>query len=222
MTGSYVYPVATRNISDTFTDHVLRGSVNPGTDYTAAWGSPVWAVNDGYIGGVVGTFGGSGGRMIYLDLDDGSGVDYLHLSQINVDVGQRVHAGDLIGYSGASGNGSEWYYGAHLHISIRPTRQHHAENYGNYDFDAFMRRQPSYSGGGATPIPEEFVMKYQIIQAVDNPTLYLTGPGITFAIPNTTWLDVLSRWAAAMNANKPISLTKGQWDIVAAATRGGS
>lgn len=152
MPGQYVYPVSTRNVSDSFTDHVLRGSVNPGTDYTASWGSRVVAVNDGYIAGTVNTFGGSGGRMVYLDLDDGSGVDYLHLSQINVLIGQRVHAGDLIGYSGASGYGSEWYYGAHLHISIRPTRQHHTENYHNYDFDAFMRGQPAYSGGGSTPI----------------------------------------------------------------------
>lgn len=75
--------------------------------------------------------------------------------------------------------------------------------------------------GGSTPIQKEFVMKYQLIQASGNATIYLTGPGITFAIPNGTWYNVLSRWADAMNNNKSILLTKGEWDIVAAATRGG-
>lgn len=141
----YVYPVSTQNVSDDFSEHVARGSPNCGTDYTAGYGSPVYAVNDGVISGVNSSPSGGGGRMIYLDLDDGNGVDYLHLSSI-VQSSGHVRAGVLIGYSGASGYGSDWYYGAHLHISIRNRHGSHTQNAGNFDFDAMIRAQ-------AEPVP---------------------------------------------------------------------
>ena len=46
-------------------------------------------------------------------------VDYLHLSRIDVQVGQIVQQGQVIGLSGASGKGSERGYGPHLHFSFR-------------------------------------------------------------------------------------------------------
>jgi len=153
------YPVATRNVSDSFADHVARGSVNPGTDYTAPYGSEVVSVNDGYVADVVLTNYGSGGRMIYVDHDDGSGVDYLHLSRIDVKKGDRVRRKQHLGYSGASGYGDEHYYGAHLHISIRNRHGYHAMNAGNYDFDASIKAQWDTAGwatdGGSTPISNE-------------------------------------------------------------------
>ena len=41
-------------------------------------------------------------------------IHYMHLSSICVETGDVVSAGELIGYSGASGNVT----GAHLHIDI--------------------------------------------------------------------------------------------------------
>ena len=99
---AYVYPCQTTNVSDDFSEHVTRGSPNPGTDYTAAYGSAVYAPNDGTIVGVHSSNSGGGGRMIYLDLDDGNGIDLLHLSSIVKSSGW-VAAGTLVGYSGASG-----------------------------------------------------------------------------------------------------------------------
>lgn len=135
----YVYPTNTTNVSDSFQDHVNRGSVNPGTDYTAAYGSPVWAVAAGVIQVADSSNNGSGGRTMNIAHDDGTGSDYLHLSSIVVG-GGRVAQGQLIAYSGASGNGSDWYYGAHLHISFRPNHTSYFGNAGNQDFDAIMRQ----------------------------------------------------------------------------------
>lgn len=207
----YAYPTTTRSVSDSFQDHVNRGSVNPGTDYMAAWGSPVYAVQDGVISGTEPGFAGSGGRMIYLDLDDGSGVDYLHLSQLNVLAGERVLRGQIIGYSGASGYGSEWWYGAHLHISIRPTRSYHTMNHGNYDFDAFIKAQWSnmnWAGGGAVPIVE---IGDEDMKLVGNPqgVGYITGPGVVFPLASYGGLGKL--------LGDPVPLAQADFDAYVSA-----
>src|SRR5262245_13693216 len=87
---------------------------------------------------------GAGGRMVYLDHDDGKGSDFLHLSSVVARVNTWYRAGSLIGYSGASGYGSDHYYGPHLHISIRDRHGYHTMNAGNFDFDAWMKA----AGGG--------------------------------------------------------------------------
>lgn len=134
-----IFPTLTTNISDTFADHVARGSVNPGTDYTASFGSQVYSVSDGIVTVLEPTIGGSGGRMIHIDNNDGYGADYLHLSSIDIALGTAVVQGQPIAHSGASGYGSEHYYGPHLHISYRPNHDHGWANDGNIDFDAFLR-----------------------------------------------------------------------------------
>jgi murein DD-endopeptidase MepM/ murein hydrolase activator NlpD len=136
-----IYPCAEHNVSDSFADHVARGSVNPGTDYTASYGSDVWAVADGVVTDVTNTYSGSGGRMIHIDhtaLNTGS--DYLHLSDtLGRTVGETVTQGELIAKSGASGYGSDHYYGAHLHISYRTVFGHAYTNFDSIDFDAYIK-----------------------------------------------------------------------------------
>lgn len=163
--GGYFYPCSVRNISDDFAEHKARGSVNPGVDYTASYGSPVYAPLSGKVTGTT-SASGSGGRMVYIDLDDGNGVDLLHLSVIQCSVGQRVAAGQQVGLSGASGYGSDWYYGAHLHISIRDRHGSHTSGAGNFDFDAFMRG--GAAGGGVEPIPETRVPE-MLFFTISNP-----------------------------------------------------
>lgn len=154
----YAYPTKVHTVSDSFHAHQSRTppSVNPGTDYAVGYGSEVVSVADGYVVGIVVTNYGSGGRMIYVDHDDGTGVDYLHLSSVDVTVGERVLRGAHLGLSGASGFHNDRYYGPHLHISIRNKHGMHAENSGNYDFDATIRNQWDTAGwasdGGSTPI----------------------------------------------------------------------
>lgn len=135
---SFIRPTKSHPISDDFHDHVARGSVNPGTDYAVKSGTPVYAVADGTVVGVTTSIAGAGGRMVWLNCADGYNFDYLHLSKIVVGKGQKVKQGDLLGYSGGSGRGSEKGYGAHLHFSARIGGSH-VNRKGNFDFEAFLR-----------------------------------------------------------------------------------
>jgi murein DD-endopeptidase MepM/ murein hydrolase activator NlpD len=131
-------------ITDSFEGHKNRKtpSRNPGTDYGVATGTPVKAIADGTITGIVETFRGAGGRMIFQSFTGGYNADYLHLSRIDVKPGQEVKQGQVIGLSGGSGLGSETGYGPHLHLSIRrggsPTM-----GVGNVDFETLVGTAPA-------------------------------------------------------------------------------
>ena len=118
---SWIRPVDGGSISDTFEGHKNRAkpALNPGIDYAVATGTPVKAVADGTVTGIVPTFTGSGGRMIFISFPSGHNADYLHLSRIDVVAGQEVKQGQVIGLVGGSGLGKENGYGAHLHFSFR-------------------------------------------------------------------------------------------------------
>jgi len=137
--STWIRPVDGGTISDSFNGHKNRAkpSVNPGVDYAVATGTPVKAVADGTVTNTVTTFTGSGGRMIFLSFPSGHNADYLHLSRIDVQPGQAVKQGQVIGAVGGSGLGKENGYGAHLHFSFRvggkPTMGE-----GNIDFEAFL------------------------------------------------------------------------------------
>jgi murein DD-endopeptidase len=136
-------------ITDSFDGHKNRKtnpSRNPGTDYGVALGTPVKAIGDGKITGIVPTFTGAGGRMIFQSFASGHNADYLHLSRIDVVAGQDVKRGDVIGLSGGSGLGKENGYGPHLHLSFRVGGQP-TMGTGNIDFEAFLAQQ------GSTPAP---------------------------------------------------------------------
>ena len=166
---TWIRPVDGGSISDSFNGHVGRNptSRNPGTDYAVPTGTPIKAIADGTITGIVPTFAGAGGRMVYQSFPSGHNADYLHLSRIDVVAGQQVKQGQIIGAVGGSGLGKENGYGAHLHLSFRvggkPTMAT-----GNLDYEAFRgaptsaapakpaaapAKAPAPSANGARPYP---------------------------------------------------------------------
>jgi murein DD-endopeptidase MepM/ murein hydrolase activator NlpD len=156
----YIYPTAVHSVSDSFADHKARGSVNPGTDYTAGYGSPVYAVKAGTVRAADSRNTGSGGRLIYIDHPEGDGTDYLHLSRVDVHVGQHVEQGQQIGLSGASGYGQDWYYGPHLHISLHVgATGAHGYNGGCIDFDTVVNLTDTHGGGAANLAPSPKIRK---------------------------------------------------------------
>jgi len=155
--AEFVYPCAVRAVSDNFQAHKNRGSVNPGTDFMAGYGTPVYAVAAGTVTDSDNSNGGSGGRTIHIDHDNGWGSDYLHLSSFAVRVGQRVAQGQLIGYSGASGEGQDHYYGAHLHLSLRPNHDHGYGGRGNVDPETKLSNAPVVTGDPATLQRQQFL-----------------------------------------------------------------
>lgn len=127
-------------ITDSFDGHKNRKtnpSRNPGTDYGVPTGTPVKAIADGTVTGIVETFRGAGGMMIFMSFPGGFNADFLHLSRIDVVAGQEVKQGQVIGLSGGSGLGSMTGYGPHLHLSFRrggsPTM-----GVGNLDFETYV------------------------------------------------------------------------------------
>ncbi|MDQ2065387.1 DUF5930 domain-containing protein [Xinfangfangia sp. CPCC 101601] len=84
-----------------------------GQDFGGDYGTPIITTGDGVV-----TFAGwqSGyGRLIKVQHAFGIETRYAHLSQIRVEVGQRVSRGDRIGDMGNSGRST----GTHLHYEVR-------------------------------------------------------------------------------------------------------
>ncbi|CEP67115.1 Duplicated hybrid motif [Moorella glycerini] len=83
-----------------------------GMDIGAPMWTPVHAVADGVV--AVAEWMGNFGYAVYIEHDDMVTI-YAHLSQIAVQRGQQVRAGDVIAYSGSTGKST----GPHLHFEIR-------------------------------------------------------------------------------------------------------
>jgi len=86
--------------------------LHDGLDIDVAYGTPVAAVESG----TVTSAGWLGGYGIAVKIDHGNGITtmYAHLSSTAVSVGDWVERGELIGYSGSTGNST----GPHLHFTV--------------------------------------------------------------------------------------------------------
>lgn len=90
---------------------------HPGLDIDGTTGDPVVAAMGGTIalaGPAPPGYAGYG-NMILIDHVTGLQTLYAHLSAVNVQVGQHVEAGDLIGAIGSTGYST----GSHLHFEVR-------------------------------------------------------------------------------------------------------
>lgn len=85
-----------------------------GLDFAGPSGSTIVSVAAGTVTDV-GYEGAYGNRTI-ITLEDGTEVWYCHQSSTNVQVGQQVAPGDVIGATGSTGNVT----GPHLHLEVHP------------------------------------------------------------------------------------------------------
>ncbi|WP_426516138.1 M23 family metallopeptidase [Diaminobutyricibacter sp. McL0618] len=93
-------------------------SVNPGVDFGCAYGSIVVAAKAGTVNTADPSPSGSGGRVVYIDHDDGSQTQYLHLSRVDVVSGQKVATRQQIALSGGSAFDSDHGVAPHCHVSL--------------------------------------------------------------------------------------------------------
>lgn len=138
--GGYLRPTHSSFISSSYEDHQRRNppSTEPAVDYGVAYGTSVYAVEDGIVTLVKHTTDGAGGRRLSIALNDGQMASSIHLSKILVNSGQRVKRGDLVAYTGASAWGKEWGVGAHVHQSLFPTHTHKFGTYYMLDHEKFL------------------------------------------------------------------------------------
>lgn len=86
-----------------------------GIDIRAAEGTPIFAIADGVITKAAPDSKGvdqGGGHMIFVDYGNGVEGRYMHLSGYGVQAGDRVRAGQVIGFTGSTGDSTT----PHLHF----------------------------------------------------------------------------------------------------------
>lgn len=86
--------------------------MHQGIDYGAPMGSPIIAATDGIVN-FAGWHGGHG-NYVQISHDGALKTGYAHMSRIIAHVGERVRAGQLIGYVGSTGLST----GPHLHFEV--------------------------------------------------------------------------------------------------------
>lgn len=92
-----------------------RRSPHQGLDFQAPRGTPVFATADAIVERAGFDQGSGFGNLIILQHNFGFKTYFAHLQKIEVNPGQYVHKGQLIGYSGNTGRSS----GPHLHYEVR-------------------------------------------------------------------------------------------------------
>ena len=92
---------------------VRRGRRHQGVDIPLKTGDPVYATFTGKVR--VSRYWGAFGNLIVIRHENGIETFYAHLSKRNVEVGDWVNAGDVIGLGGSTGRST----GPHLHFETR-------------------------------------------------------------------------------------------------------
>ncbi|MGW0709289.1 M23 family metallopeptidase [Streptomyces sp. NPDC002643] len=88
-------------------------SLHTGIDFPVSYGTSVMAATDGTVRT---QWNPAYGNMVIVTAKDGTETWYCHLSTYKVASGTTVKAGDVIAYSGNSGNST----GPHLHFEVHP------------------------------------------------------------------------------------------------------
>lgn len=122
----FAWPVANHILTAGW--YYSDGSYHGAVDFGVSSGTPVFAVEDGVVNwvqkwdGKTTTGNQSYGNLIRIEHENYNGKKletyYAHLSKILVNKGDKVKSGELIAYSGRSGNVT----GSHLHFEVRLNR----------------------------------------------------------------------------------------------------
>ncbi len=114
--GGWLVPCSYTSITSPFGYRTApttgASTYHQGVDLDTGTGDPVVATRAGVV--VIAGYGSAAGNYVKIDHRDGFSSVYMHLSSYTVSSGQIVSAGQLIGYTGATGVAT----GDHLHFGI--------------------------------------------------------------------------------------------------------
>lgn len=89
------------------------GRMHNGTDFAAAYGTPIYSTADGVV--IHAGWQSGYGKLVKIQHEFGIETRYAHMSRIRVKTGQRVSRGQRIGDMGSTGRST----GVHLHYEVR-------------------------------------------------------------------------------------------------------
>lgn len=112
-TGQLAYPTSYRTISAGYPNY-SNGSYHGGVDWPCPTGTAVHASDSGVVV-IAKKLTYSYGQYILIDHGNGLSTLYAHNSSLVVSQGQSVQKGQIIAYSGATGNAT----GPHVHFEVR-------------------------------------------------------------------------------------------------------
>ncbi len=112
-TGQLAYPTSYRQISAGYPNY-SNGSYHGGVDWPCPTGTAVHAADSGVVV-IAKKLTYSYGQYILIDHGNGLSTLYAHNSSLVVGVGDKVSKGQIIAYSGESGNAT----GPHVHFEVR-------------------------------------------------------------------------------------------------------
>lgn len=112
-TGQLAYPTSYRDISAGYPNY-SSGAYHGGVDWPCPTGTAVHAADSGVVV-IAKRLTYSYGQYIVIDHGNGLSTLYAHNSSLCVSVGDKVSKGQLISYSGSTGNST----GPHLHFEVR-------------------------------------------------------------------------------------------------------
>src|SRR5690606_12703263 len=95
----------------------FRESCHLGVDFAMPKDTQLRTIADGVITKVVNQPEGLG-KAVYVEWSNGYTAVYGHMNKVSVYTGQEVRTGDLIGYSGNTGNVVGENGGYHLHFAV--------------------------------------------------------------------------------------------------------
>lgn len=108
-TGRMTWPTTCRRISQYFS---LR---HTGIDIACGFGKSIYAADGGRVTKAQGGYNGGYGIMVIIDHGGGLQTLYGHMRSFNVEIGESVEKGQLIGAMGSTGRST----GPHLHFEVR-------------------------------------------------------------------------------------------------------
>ncbi|MCW2831833.1 MAG: peptidase [Aeromicrobium sp.] len=113
----WVVPVAGYTLTARFGQRssMWSSGSHTGLDFAGPAGTEIVAIAAGTVTAV--GYEGSYGNRTVITLADGTEVSYSHQSSVVVKVGDKVQPGQLVGYTGATGNVT----GPHLHLEVKPS-----------------------------------------------------------------------------------------------------
>ena len=106
----YIVPVKNYTISSPY--GTRGGEFHRGLDLAAAQGEPIYASKAGTV--VKAEFHPSWGNVVAIEHEDGTTALYAHQQEYQVEVGDHIKQGQIIGFVGSTGNST----GSHLHFEL--------------------------------------------------------------------------------------------------------